>query len=110
MFDNFFSGNRAVYEIMWENIEEWGRPQLTIWRMRIACCITKATNAHSEYMILFAFPLQQWLFERPHCYGHTHVACPVSTSNYVFSCIQTKTLRSLLFTQNVFILRTGKIV
>ena len=50
---------------MWEkNIVEWGAPQLTIWRMRIACWITKATNARSEYAILIAFPLQQWLFER----------------------------------------------
>ena len=29
-----------------------------IWRMRIACRITKATNTHSEYVILVAFPLQ----------------------------------------------------
>jgi hypothetical protein len=32
--------------------------------MRIACWITKATNAHSEYVILIAFPRQQWLRER----------------------------------------------
>ena len=33
----FFSENRAVYEIMWKNTVERGRPQTTIWRMRIAC-------------------------------------------------------------------------
>jgi len=33
-------------------------------RMRFACCITKATDRHSEYVILFPFPLQQWLHER----------------------------------------------
>jgi hypothetical protein len=32
--------------------------------MRIACCITKATGTHSEYVILIAFPRQQWLRER----------------------------------------------
>ena len=65
MFDNFFfPGNRAVYDILWKNIEAWGGPQLTIWRMRIACGITKATNARSEYVIFITFPLQQWLFER----------------------------------------------
>ena len=42
-----FFENRAVYEIMWKNIVEWGRPQLTIWRMRIACWIPKATDTHS---------------------------------------------------------------
>jgi hypothetical protein len=53
--------NRAVYEIMWKNIVDQGRPQMTIWRMRIACWIPKGTNAHSEYVILIAFPQQQWL-------------------------------------------------
>jgi len=28
--------NRAVYEIMWQNIAEQDRPQMTIWRMRMA--------------------------------------------------------------------------
>ena len=55
----FFSENRAVDEIMWKNMVERERPRMTIWRMRIACCITKATNAHSEYVVLTAFPLQQ---------------------------------------------------
>jgi len=27
---------RTVYEKTWKNIVEWGRPQMTIWRMRIA--------------------------------------------------------------------------
>ena len=49
---------------MWKNVVEPGRPQMTRWRMRIACCIPKATNTHSQYVILIAFPLQQWLQER----------------------------------------------
>ena len=77
MFSNFCAENRAVYEIMWKNIIERGRPQLTIWRMRIACWITKATNARSEYVILIAFPLQQWLFERASMLRYTYVACCV---------------------------------
>ena len=44
--------NRAVYEIMCKNIVERDRPQVAIWRMRIASRITKATNTHSEYIIL----------------------------------------------------------
>jgi len=35
---------RGFYEIMWKNYVERGRPQMRIWRMRIACCITKATK------------------------------------------------------------------
>ena len=36
---------------------------MTIRRMCIACCIPKSTNTHSEYVILIAFPVQQWLDE-----------------------------------------------
>ena len=32
---------------------------MTIWRMRMACWITKATDTHSEYVIPIAFPLQK---------------------------------------------------
>ena len=46
IFSNFFFSfeNRVVYEIMWKNIAERGGPQMTIWRVRIACWIPKATN------------------------------------------------------------------
>ena len=54
---------KSHYEITWKNIAEAGRPQMTIWRMRIACWVLKAKNTHSEYAILIAFPLQQWLHE-----------------------------------------------
>ena len=36
---------------------------MTIWRMRIECWIPKDTNTNSEYVILFAFPLQQQLHD-----------------------------------------------
>jgi hypothetical protein len=45
-----FSENRAVYEIMWESIVERGWPQMTIWRMRVACWISKATNTQTHNM------------------------------------------------------------
>jgi len=61
--------NRAVYESMWKSIVESGRPQKTIWwRMRFEYWITKATNTHSIYVVLTAFPLQQWFHDAPHCY------------------------------------------
>ena len=49
---------------MWENVVERGRAQMAIWSMRIECWITQATNAHSEHVIIIAFPRQQWLRER----------------------------------------------
>ena len=38
---------------MWQSIVERNRPQMKIWRMRIACWVTSATNTHSEYLLLF---------------------------------------------------------
>jgi len=64
IFSNFFSENRAFDEIMWKNILQPDRPQMTIWRMRIACWLPKTTSTHSECVIPIAYPLQQWLHER----------------------------------------------
>ena len=44
----FFFENRAVYEIMWKNIVERGRSQMTLRRMPNAYPVPKATNSHSE--------------------------------------------------------------
>jgi hypothetical protein len=52
----FFLENHVVYEIMWKNVVERGKPQMRLWRMRIACWIPKATNTHSGCIILIAFP------------------------------------------------------
>jgi len=45
---------------MWRNIVETGGLQMTIWRIRIACWMPRATNTYSEYVIHIALPLQQW--------------------------------------------------
>ena len=43
-----FLENRPAYEAMWKNIVERGRPQMTIWRMRIACWIPTAINTQTH--------------------------------------------------------------
>ena len=43
-------------------------------RMRIACWILKATDTHSEYVILIAFPLQLWLHKRASILRYTYTA------------------------------------
>jgi len=53
---------------MWKNTVETDSPQMKIWRMRVACWIPKATNTHSEYVILVAFPLQRWFTNAAQCY------------------------------------------
>jgi hypothetical protein len=47
-----------------KNIVHLDRTQITIWRMRIACWVTKATNTPLDYVLLIAFILQHWLGER----------------------------------------------
>jgi hypothetical protein len=80
-----FFENRAVYEIMWKDTAEPDRSHITIWRTRIACWIRKATNTLSEYVILIAFPMQQWLHERASMLRYSMwpvlLPCDLVTSN-----------------------------
>ena len=62
--------------------------------MRSACLITKATNTHSEYVILIVFPPQQWLRERAsvlrYAYSARLVKCQllfVILRDTVMSCL-----------------------
>ena len=65
IFYNFFFDIRAIYEIMWKNMAEPDRPQMTLnSRKRFTCWITKATITHSEYVKFIALPRQHWLQER----------------------------------------------
>jgi hypothetical protein len=51
---------------------------MTLWRrMRIACWITKAKHTYSQYVIIIAFPLQQWLHERTSVLRYTYTASAV---------------------------------
>jgi hypothetical protein len=64
VFGNFFFEKGTVNEIMYKSIVQRGRPQMTIWRMRITCWIPKDINTLSQCVIIIAFPKQQWLQER----------------------------------------------
>jgi hypothetical protein len=93
VFCNFFFSpeNRAVYEIMWKNMVETGRSQLTIRRMRIARWIPNATNKHSEYVTVIAFLPQQWLHELSSVLRYTYIACLVVTETHcVFSAVRSE--------------------
>jgi hypothetical protein len=58
--------SRGVHETVWKNMLEADQPQVVyvIRRIRFAWCLTKATDTHSEYVMLIAFPRQQWFRER----------------------------------------------
>ena len=62
---------------MWQIIVDPVMPQMTIWHMRVSRWIPKATDRHLEYVIHIAFPLQQWLHERPSMLSYTYIVCLV---------------------------------
>jgi hypothetical protein len=53
---------------MWGIIVEADRQQKTIWRMHIACYITKATDTHSEYVILIVFHFDDLFVKTLQCF------------------------------------------
>jgi len=68
MFIKFLSEIRAVYEIMWKNVTEPDRSQMTIHidteKIRFAFRITKARTHTHTYLLLLAFAWQKLLRER----------------------------------------------
>jgi hypothetical protein len=67
MFNNLFFSSKIVP--LWDNVEKCGtarqvKDESKIRPMPIACWITKATDVHSEYLILIAISRLQWSRER----------------------------------------------
>jgi hypothetical protein len=56
---------------------------MTVRRLRIACWIPKAINTHSQYVVLFADPLEQWLRERASVLRYVYIACLVEVVRMV---------------------------
>ena len=78
-----FSKNPAIYEIMQENMVEPDRPQMIIiiiiilYNMMLvlfSCWIIKATDIHSEYVILNAFSTVVMVCERSSVLRFTCIA------------------------------------
>jgi len=76
-----FSENHDIHETLWKNNVEPDRPKMTIWRMYIACWITKATDTRSEYVTLTAFPQQQRLHEHASMLRYACIACLANKIN-----------------------------
>ena len=69
-------------------------PRIT-WHMRSACWLTKATNTHSEYIILIAFSLKQLSHERASVLRYTCISCIVILLH--FSVLHWLALHLILF-------------
>jgi hypothetical protein len=85
MLENVFSKNRSVCEIMWKNVVETDRSQMTVQHGTEKC---KETVAESECVILIAFLRQQWLRERASVLRNMCVcyACDEAT-RFFFYCL-----------------------
>jgi hypothetical protein len=70
MFNKFFFKKCAVYEVNEEKYCTAGEAtdDNIIQNIHNVCWTTKATNTHSEYVILFAFPLKNGCMNAPQCY------------------------------------------
>jgi hypothetical protein len=78
MFSNiFFLQIDAFYEITWTSMLVLGMPQVTLWRMRIACWILKSTNTCSECVDPYCFPLQPCLRKSASLLWWVYVVCLV---------------------------------
>jgi hypothetical protein len=74
-------------EIVPLNVKKCGRARQAtddniIQRMRIACWLTNAIHTHSEYVIVIAFPRQQWLRER------ASILCLYAIACLIYVCCQ----------------------
>jgi hypothetical protein len=81
-----------------ENYKEQGSPQMAIWHTHIARWMPKATythkHTHTPYVILLAFPLQQWLFK---CTSMVHYA-------YIAYLVEL----TIAFISFIFLIMSGK--
>ena len=71
---------------MWKNMVNPDRPQMTIWRMRIACCIPKATHIQTHTHT------HNHSYIHTHTHTHTHRIC----NSYCFST-ETKVMRARVY-------------
>jgi hypothetical protein len=62
----FFFLKIVTFMRTWKNTVEPDRPQITVWQMSTACWITKATDTHSEYVIL----RNNGCMQAPQCYKY----------------------------------------
>jgi len=99
----FFPWESCLFEMMWKKFVRAGQAthDNIIWHICFACWITNATDLHSEYVILSAFPWRQSLHRCMSVLHYTCIACLVQHLMWPFRrpafSIFTLTLMVFLF-------------
>jgi len=91
VFNIFFKENLAAFVVIGKNNVELDKEKYCrdrqatndniTWHICVACCLPKATDTHSEYVIFAAFPLQQWLHKSASVLHYTYIACLVNSKS-----------------------------
>jgi hypothetical protein len=72
--------NRLVYETVWKMWKSQTGRRRRYGAFALHAVYHKAADTHSEYVILTAFPLQQWLYECASLLRNTYAAFLVCSS------------------------------
>jgi hypothetical protein len=72
----------------WKISVDVDRPQMTVWRTRIASWIPKATNTQSGYVIPSAFPLPQWFQKIVSLLRYTYFSALLSHNYGILICFR----------------------
>jgi len=66
--------------------------------MQVACWVTEPTDTHSEYVMLIAFPRQQWLDKCASISLYMHcLSCLKDFNNHCYNSLNPEMLVMLLF-------------
>ena len=91
---------------LWDNMKKYGTARGAtddnIRWMRFVCCMPKATDTLTEYVILIVFPQQQWFCERASVLRYTYIACLVIFALHLQLCFSNGLFSSRLRTENFY--------
>jgi hypothetical protein len=96
---HFMFSNILLKIVPWDKVKKYRTAQRAtdaniMQRMCFACWITKLTDTHSEYVMLIAFPLQQWLHERTSVFRYMYIACLVRFASPCYFSLQSSTMHA----------------
>ena len=66
---------------LWDNVEKYCWAEQAIGAILRGACQLHSVNPHSQYLVIIAFTLQQWLQERASVLLYIYIVCIVGTQS-----------------------------